>query len=92
MTIENINIEKSIASIQKKIKDDKSLSPSLIKAIDLLILIVQLLISRLTLISRNRSLPPSTNNPRKIRGKEKKKILKISWRTRRSRGFNLTTN
>ena len=78
MTIENINIEKSIASIQKKIKDDKSLSPLLIKAIDLLILIVQLLITRLTLNSRNSSLPPSTNNPRKIRGKDKKKRKKRS--------------
>ena len=35
MTIENINIEKSIASIQKEIKDDKTLSPSIIKSIDL---------------------------------------------------------
>ena len=78
MTIENINIEKSIASIQKKNKDDKFLSPSLIKAIDLLILIVQLLISRLTLNSRNSSLPSSTNNPRKIRGKDKKKRKKRS--------------
>ena len=78
MTIENINIEKSIASIQEKIKNDKSLSPSLIKAIDLLILIVQLLISRLTLNSLNSSLPPSTNNSRKIRGKDKKKRKKRS--------------
>ena len=50
MTIENINIEKSIASIQEKIKNDKFLSPSLIS-----------------------SLPPSINNPRKIRGKDQKK-------------------
>ena len=35
MTIKNINIEKRIASIQKEIKDDKSLSPSIIKSIDL---------------------------------------------------------
>ena len=56
MTIESINIEKSIASIQKKIKDDQSLSPSIVESINLLILIVQLLVSRLTLNSRNLSL------------------------------------
>ena len=78
MTIESINIEKSIASIQKKIKDDQSLSPSIVESINLLILIVQLLVSRLTLNSRNSSLPPSSNNPRKIRGKDKKKRKKRS--------------
>ena len=72
MTIESINIENSIASIQKKIKDDQSLSPSIVESINLLILIVQLLVSRLTLNSRNSSLPPSSNNPRKIRGKDKR--------------------
>ena len=60
MTIESINIENSIASIQKKIKDDQSLSPSIVESINLLILIVQLLVSRLTLNSRNSSLPPSS--------------------------------
>ena len=80
MTIDNINANETINSIKEKIKKDKSLPPAIIESINLLILIIQLLISRQTLNSRNSSLPPSTNNPRKTRGKDKKREKKRSSR------------
>lgn len=78
MTFESINAEEAIESIQKQMKADKSLSPSLANSINVLILLVKILISRIGLDSKNSSLPPSSNNPRKTRGKDKKKRKKKS--------------
>lgn len=78
MTFENINVEQAIESVQEQMKADKSLSPALANSINLLILLIKILISRLGLNSSNSSLPPSTNNPRKLRGKDKKKRKKKS--------------
>ena len=78
MTFESINAEEAIESIQKQMKADKSLSPSLANSINVLILLVKILISRIGPDSKNSSLPPSSNNPRKIRGKDKKKRKKKS--------------
>ena len=78
MTIENLNIEKVISSTEERIQKDKHLSPAMRESINLLILIIRLLVSRLTLNSKNSNLPPSTNNPRKTRGKDKKKRKKRS--------------
>ncbi len=78
MTIESINIEQTIESTLLEVKKDKSLSPGLVNSINLLVLIIKLLISRLGLNSTNSSLPPSTNNPRRTRGADKKKRKKKS--------------
>lgn len=78
MTFENINVEQTIESVQEQMKADKSLSPALANSINLLILLIKILISRLGLNSNNSSLPPSSNNPRKSRGKDKKKRKKKS--------------
>lgn len=78
MTIENINIEKTIESTLKEVNSDKSLSPGLVNSINLLVLIIKLLISRLGLNSQNSSLPPSSNNSKRTRGKDKKKRKKKS--------------
>lgn len=76
MTFENINVEQTIESVQEQMRADKSLSPALANSINLLILLIKILISRLGINSSNSSLPPSTNNPRKLRGKDKKKRKK----------------
>jgi hypothetical protein len=47
MTIENLNIFKSIEDAKKQIADDKSLSPAMKSTIDLLILIISLLVNKL---------------------------------------------
>ena len=78
MTFENINVEETIELIQEQLKKNKSLSPEFSHSINLLILLIKILISRLGLDSQNSSLPPSSNNPRKTRGKDKKKRKKKS--------------
>lgn len=78
MTFENINVEETIDSVREQMKTDKSLSPALANSINLLILLIKILISRLGVNSNNSSLPPSSNNPRKTRGKDKKQRKKKS--------------
>ena len=65
MKISGIDIEKNIDNIKKQIETDKTLSPSIRAAIDLLLLIVTLLSQRLGLNSRNSSKPPSSDPNRK---------------------------
>lgn len=76
MTFENINVEATIESVQEQIKTDKTISPALTNSINLLILLIRVLISRIGLNSSNSSLPPSSNNPHRPRGKDKKKRKK----------------
>ena len=65
MTIGKINVEESIGRIQQQIADDKSLPPSLVQSINVLIVLIQLLIQRLGLDSSNSSLPPSKDSKTK---------------------------
>ena len=69
MTIGKINIEEAIAGIEAELKADKSLSPSLLQSIRLLITVIQLLVERLGLNSGNSSTPSSKES----RDKKKKK-------------------
>ena len=78
MNFENINVEKTIESVQEQLKRNKSLSPEFIRSINLLLILIKILISRLGLNSQNSSLPPSSNNPKRIRGKDRKKRKKKS--------------
>lgn len=63
--VEGIDIQKTIASIQKQLDADDSVSPVLRASINLLILVVTLLANRLGLNSQNSHLPPSTDLHRK---------------------------
>lgn len=72
MTFENINVEETIESVQEQMKSDKTLSLTLASSINLLILLIKILISRIGINSQNSNLPPSSNYPKRTRGKDKK--------------------
>lgn len=61
MKVSGIDIESNINNIKAQIEADKTLSPSMRTALDLLLLIVTLLCQRLGLNSRNSSKPPSSD-------------------------------
>ena len=68
MTIENINFTAAIKNIRALIKKDKNISPALVAAIELILMINAILLNQKNLNSRNSSKPPSQdpNRPRKI--------------------------
>ena len=72
MTIDGIDIQEAMDSIKEELENDKSISPALTKSIQLLILVVHILINRQKMNSTNSSLPPSSDNKRRTRGKDKK--------------------
>jgi len=66
MKIDGIDIDNVLDSTKKLLTADKSISPSLRAAIELIMLIVSLLANRLGLNSQNSSKPPSTDmDPKK---------------------------
>ena len=74
MKIENIDVNAAIENTLKNLKQDKSASPSLRAAIELLIVIIKIFLERITKNSKNSSKPPSTDNNREK--KSRKKIKK----------------
>lgn len=68
MSIDNIDVEKSIAEV-KQLMEQEKMSPAMKSAINVILLLVGILISRLGLNSKNSSKPPSSDPNRK---KEKK--------------------
>jgi transposase len=67
MTIGKISISSAIAEIQQQIENDPEISPAIVKSINILILVIQLLTERLNVSSSNSSLPPSKDLKRKKR-------------------------
>ena len=61
MTVEGIDTDDAIAHIRQLLKDDKTVSQPLRAAIEVMILLVNILSKRLGLNSRNSSKPPSTD-------------------------------
>ena len=61
MTADNIDVEATIKKVQELLAQEPNLSPALRSALDVLLLVVQLLVNRLNLNSRNSSKPPSTD-------------------------------
>lgn len=66
MTIDNIDVEKTVQSVRSLLEREKHLSPALKAALEVLLMLVAALLNRLNLNSRNSSKPPSTdpNRPR----------------------------
>jgi transposase len=73
--IENIDVTKTVEKVQKFIEEDKTLSLTVKAMFELLLVIVNLCILRLSLNSKNSSKPPSTdlNRKKKNLAKDKKK-------------------
>ncbi len=75
MTINNINVEKSIDQVKTLIAQEKDLSPALKASLEVLLVLVTLLANRFGLNSKNSSKPPSTdpNRKKKSRNSDGKK-------------------
>lgn len=69
MTIENINVEESVAKVTKLLAKEKNISPAMKLSIEVLLMLVSVLLNRLGLTSKNSSKPPSTD---RFRTKEPK--------------------
>jgi transposase len=69
MTIENINVEESVAKVAKMLAEEKNISPAMKLSIEVLLMLVSVLLNRLGLTSKNSSKPPSTD---RFRTKEPK--------------------
>lgn len=61
MTVDNIDVDATIKKVQELLVKETNLSPALRSTLDVLLLVVQLLVNRLSLNSRNSSKPPSTD-------------------------------
>lgn len=55
MTIENINVEESVAKVTKLLAEEKNISPAMKLSIEVLLTLVSLLLKRLGLNSKNSS-------------------------------------
>lgn len=69
MTISDINVDEALERVRQQLKEDRTVSPSLRAAIDVLMLLVKLMADRLATSSRNSSKPPSQdpNRQRRLR-------------------------
>lgn len=71
MSINDLNIKETLDSAREVLSSDKTLAPQVRTLLQLLIVIIELLVNKLGLNSRNSSKPPSTdpNRPRSSRTK-----------------------
>ncbi|RCV85757.1 IS66 family transposase, partial [Vreelandella rituensis] len=53
MTISDINVDEALERVRQQLKEDRTVSPSLRAAIDVLMLLVKLMADRLATSSRN---------------------------------------
>jgi len=72
MTLKDIDVDSSADKVKALLEKEKGLSPALIAAIEMLLLIVILLCNRLGLNSSNSSKPPSSD-PNRKKGSNRKK-------------------
>jgi hypothetical protein len=61
LTVDNIDVEATIKKVQQLLAEEAHLSSALRTALEVLIILVQLLANRLSINSRNSSKPPSTD-------------------------------
>ena len=61
LTIDNIDVKATLKRFQVLLDEEHNLSPALRSTLEVLILVVQLMVGRLSLSSRNSSKPPSTD-------------------------------
>ena len=75
MKISNIDVDAALANVRQQLKDDSAVSPSLRAAIELLMVLIQILLGRVSANSSNSSKPPSQdpNRPKESRSKGERK-------------------
>lgn len=75
MKISNIDVDAALANVKQQLKDDSTVSPSLRVAIELLMILIEVLLGRVKTNSRNSSKPPAQdpNRPKKTRSKGQRK-------------------
>ncbi len=61
MTVDDIDVQATVKKLQKLLAKEQNISPALSTTLETLLLVVQLLINRLNLYSRNSSKPPSSD-------------------------------
>jgi len=71
MTISNIDVEATIERVKTQLASEKDLSPALKSSLEVLLLLVAILLSRLGLNSKNSSKPPSADPNRTKEPKNK---------------------
>ena len=71
MTISNIDVEATIERVKTQLAAEKDLSPALKSSLEVLLLLVAILLSRLGLNSKNSSKPPSADPNRTKEPKNK---------------------
>lgn len=71
MVLDNIDIDQTLSEVERLLKDDKQISPSLKSLISVLIVVIKLLTNRLGLDSSNSSKPPSSDLNKKKQDRKK---------------------
>lgn len=71
MTVDNIDVKATLNQVRVLLDAEPNLSPALRAALEVLILVVQLLVGRLSISSRNSNQPPSKDRfPQRQKPKE----------------------
>jgi len=73
MKLNNINVSSAIADAEKLLAEEKDISPGLKASMKLILVLVQTMVDRLSLNSKNSSKPPSTDKKKKKSSKKKGK-------------------
>ena len=73
MKIDNIDIGKTVDKAKRLLKKEKNVSPALRAVVEILLIVVQVMLGRLKLNSKNSSKPPSSDPNRKKQNRQKKK-------------------
>lgn len=71
MTVGKINISETLKSVESTLREDKSISPQVRVMMELLVVVINLLLGKLGLNSKNSSTPPS-KDPKRQRGSKRK--------------------
>lgn len=73
MTVGKINITETLKSVEATLREDKSISPQVRVMMELLVVVINLLLGKLGLNSKNSSTPPS-KDPKRERGSKRKAV------------------
>lgn len=71
MTVGKINITETLKSVETTLREDKTISPQVRVMMELLVVVINLLLGKLGLNSKNSSTPPS-KDPKRQRGSKRK--------------------